>query len=217
MVLAIMRHGRRTAADDSPLLGYHPTRPDESCPEVWESICQLIPFVRQQHFVSIVTSPYLRTRQTAALVQYGLQKYTGYRLPLHVDTRIGEYIPATTARSSATRTDASFDTVTRRYYGGSVPLYRESFESFLRRVREFYRERGHSCIVVTHAGVAEILGALGERDVLLSVGKVAVIPGSQSAAVRQGAVSPLAVPEPLYRSPVTATYRPLVAPLPGAP
>lgn len=221
MVLAIMRHGRRMAADDSPLLGYHPTHPDSSCPEVWESIYQLVPTARQRCVTAIVTSPYLRTRQTAALVQYGLWKYTGHLLPIHVDTRIGEYIPrrhlspvTSTTRNMQQRAEylATFDAVTLQHYDGRVPLHHESFELFLRRVREFYWEKGSACIVVTHAGVAEILGALGERDVSLGVGQLALIPDARAARVVQPRAAPaLALPLPSTVTALSVISSPLPA------
>jgi len=162
-----MRHGARGSGVDAPLAYYDYKNLEASCPEVWRTIAILAPLSLDR----IVFSPYLRTRQTAMLVQYGIYKYTGRLIPLVVDTRIGEYL----RRRCSWKAQASseFDSETSNAYHGRVPLCREAPEYFLRRVHNFYQEQvvsSQRTLAITHFSVAEVVGSFYSREVSLAVG-----------------------------------------------
>jgi broad specificity phosphatase PhoE len=165
----VMRHGRRDERYDSPLVGYDSNGLDQSCPEVWQAVKALVAHDIDQ----IVTSPYLRTRQTAQLVQYGFLKLTGRYLPLSVDSRIGEYLQRRC--SWKLPTNSEFDRETLEHYHHRIPLCRESQELLLRRTYQFYRELKPKTLVITHAGVANLLAGFAGKTVKLDVAQYTVL------------------------------------------
>ena len=167
----IMRHGRRKTGADAPLVCYNSTDPDNSAPEVWQSVHQII---EARHPVrQIITSPYLRTRQTSALVQYSYLKLTGNYLPIHVDVRLGEY--SHRHCRLFTPSDSDFDPETSLHYRGHVPLCRESPGAFVQRVAQFYTQLPPDAIIVTHYGVAELLGIFSQRVIKLPEGGFSIL------------------------------------------
>jgi broad specificity phosphatase PhoE len=180
----VMRHGRRGAGVDGPLLGYKPADLDNSCPEIWHSVRQIIKegsTVRQ-----IVVSPYLRTRQTATLVQYSYLKLTGNYSPIIVDPRIGEYSHRH-CRLFAPVTQ-EFDKETLAHFHGHVPLCRESPDAFVQRVAQFYSQLVQDAIVITHYGVSDLLGILAQRELKLQEGQYAVlVPAVQTQLINSPA------------------------------
>lgn len=169
MVVMVMRHGKRDRCVDSSLLGFNRTDLENSCPELWKTIETLV----VHDLNTIITSPYLRTRQTAELVQYGLLKLTGKYLPIIVDTRIGEYMHR---RCSWKRpTTDEFDPKTVEYFKGRVPLCRESPDMAYLRIYQFHQTIRDGSLIVTHAGVTNLLGGLCKQLIQLDVGQCATL------------------------------------------
>lgn len=164
-----MRHGRRGCGVDAPLADFNYNDLDHCCPEVWRTVKRLsgLPF---NH---IITSPYLRTRQTAQLVQYGFLKLTGRLLPISVDNRVGEYLQRRCTWKAPL--ESEFDGGTLQAYNNLVPLCRESVQYFIKRVYSFYCDLTPHTLVITHAGVAGLLGDLCQQSVKLDVGECALL------------------------------------------
>ena len=91
MPYVVMRHGRRGTAVDASLTQFAMTSLETSAPEVQASVRALV--AAGTCLSSIVTSPYLRTRQTALVAQHHYQRLTGRCLPIRVDVRLGEFLP----------------------------------------------------------------------------------------------------------------------------
>lgn len=144
-----MRHGIREPGVDSSLLYFNRENLDESCPEIWNTIHRL----KHHHIKKIVVSPYLRTRQTAEVFQYGYYKFTNRPLPIEIDTRIGEYVLPNPYVSKV-----CLDSKTVEYYNGRCPIYRESSESLLCRVRDFVKSLEPATLVISHNSVASLIG-----------------------------------------------------------
>jgi broad specificity phosphatase PhoE len=163
-----MRHGCRAVGIDGGLQGYSA---GQGAPEVWQSVHQIV--TQQLPVLQIVTSPYLRTRQTALLVQHSYLKLTGTYLPIHVDLRLGEYQPRHCRLLSPDLKD--FDSETVAHYRGCVPLCRESPDALVQRVAQFYNSLPSAAIVVTHYGIAELLGLFARQAVKLQEGHFALL------------------------------------------
>jgi broad specificity phosphatase PhoE len=184
MVCIVMRHGRRGTSVDAPLVGYNSTDPENSSPEIWHSVQQI---VQQGALVKqILTSPYLRTRQTALLVQYSYLKLTGNYLPITVDLRLGEY----THRHCRLFTPSieDFDRETHAHYAGHIPLCRESPDAFLQRVAQFYSQMPLEAVVITHYGVANLLGILAQQEIKLQEGQCVVLAPAMQTQLINSAV-----------------------------
>ena len=171
MVCVVMRHGRRSSAVDASLVGYNSTDLDHSSPEIWRSVNRVV----QQGVPlrQIITSPYLRTRQTALMVQYSYLKLTGTYLPINVDVRLGEY--AKRHCRLFTPSTQEFDKDTLAYYKGHVPLCRESTDALIQRVSHFYHQLPQDAIIVTHYGIADLLGVLAQQQIKLQEGHYAIL------------------------------------------
>ena len=166
-----MRHGRRESDIDAPLLGYNSTRLDNSSPEIWQSMRQLVQQglpVRQ-----IISSPYLRTRQTALIVQHSYLKLTGNYLPITIDNRLGEYSHRHCRLFAPAPSD--FDKETMTHYNGRVPLSRESPDALVQRVLQFSTQLPQETIVITHYCIAELLGIITRQEVKLQEGQYTVL------------------------------------------
>lgn len=175
MVCVVMRHARRQSGVDEPLIGYNYTDPDGSCPEIWQSVRRLIK--QGLPMKQIITSPYLRTRQTALLVQYSYLKLTGNYLPIIVDLRLGEFSHRHCRMFTPRAKD--FDADTSLHYRNHVPLCRESPEAFVQRVTQFHSRLPSETIAITHYGVADLLGKLSGRDIKLQEGRYEVLSTSE--------------------------------------
>jgi broad specificity phosphatase PhoE len=180
MAIIVMRHGLRGQEVDSPLLTYQPSNPEISCPEIWKTIHGIAPYVQRQQLRAIVVSPYLRTRQTAELVQHGLLQLTGQYLPITVDLRVGEYNHRRCSWNLPTRED--FDPETWKLYRGQIPLCRESPEMFSLRVYRFYQTLQSNTLVVTHNGVATLLGQCMGLSVGLGMGHYSLLQAQQEVS-----------------------------------
>ena len=185
MTVIVMRHGIRDARIDSPLLSYSPNDLDHSCPEVWKTVEAIAPRVTSGEIKRIITSPYLRTRQTATLVQYGLMKLTQQLLPITVDIRVGEHLNRRCSWNLPTQKD--FDSETWKLYGGKVPLCRESSDLFMMRVYRFYQSMTDDTLVITHNGVAGLLGLFKKQVISLEMGQCCVLGSSTglSASIKE--------------------------------
>lgn len=175
MTVALMRHGLRDQRLDSPLLKYRVDDLDLACPEVWKSVVKIAPLVSSGGIKRIIMSPYLRTRQTSQLVQYGVLKLTGLLLPITVDLRLGEYLNRRCSWNLPTQKD--FDPETWKLYSGKVPLCRESQDLFMMRVYQFYHSLKDDTLVITHNGVAGLLGSMKNQDVKLEMGEYTLLKG----------------------------------------
>lgn len=170
----LMRHGERNINHDSPLLNFNNMSLDTCCPEVWESISKLKDYDIKQIFAS----PYLRTRQTALLVQYGYYKMTGRVLDIIIDKRIGEYLNKKCKWRQPVIED--FDKETLKIYNGKIPLCRESKELMLDRVINFHKSMKDKSLIITHSGIATVLGMLSGKNVELDIAQFDIIPISDT-------------------------------------
>lgn len=164
-----MRHGQRDDRLDSPLVNYKPRDLEGSAPEIWSTIRMLV----NQSFDQIITSPYLRARQTAELVQYGLLKLTNRYIPIKVDVALGEYMQRRCSWNVPELNE--FDKKTAEHYNGRIPLCRESRDAFILRVKRFYDMIEPNTLLVTHNGVAGLLGYFAQQSVELSMGGYRVL------------------------------------------
>lgn len=167
--IILMRHGIRDGRIDSPLTYFDKNNLDNSCPEIWNKIDSL----RYQKIEMIITSPYLRTRQTSELVQYALEKLTGKKIPIYIDNRIGEYVLP--KREGIRISKEHFDDETIRSYRGCIPLYRESSEMFISRIKKFTSSLKPFTLIVTHAAPAGLIGIFLGKKISLEEGEFSIL------------------------------------------
>ena len=158
----LMRHGKREIDHDSPLVNFNSKSLDNCCPEIWNTIHKLV----QYDIKRIITSPYLRTRQTAILVQYGYYKTTGKLLDIVIDKRIGEFLNKRSRWKQPSLEE--FDKETLTIYDHKIPLCKESKELMISRVVEFYNSLKDKSLVITHNGIASMIGMFSGKDINLN-------------------------------------------------
>lgn len=152
----VMRHGNRKIwydTFDNSLTNFDINNMSNCCPELNNTVED----IKDLNFYEIIASPYLRTRQTALVVQHLYFEYTGKILPIRLDDRLGEYVPKITCFFKNPKIE-DFDNGTIQGYNGKQPPYcNETKEECESRVREFYYTLKPNTLVITHQYIVKYL------------------------------------------------------------
>lgn len=90
----------------------------------------------------IITSPYLRCRETSVLIRETLSEHN-FPLPsLYVEPLLGEYVGNQVKKLKGRNTLSSFLLPETISYVGHIPIFENNYSSFQSRVRNFFYSRG---------------------------------------------------------------------------